>query len=193
MKSIKLTLALLLAAGTLFVSCKKEAETTTEATATTSKTIAKAETASFNIEGMSCAIGCAKVIETKLAGLEGVQKATVDFDKKTATVEYDAAVQTPEKLVEIVEAVADGQYKVSNVKSSADKAMLYQDKQDQEKPTKKSRKAKKSADAASTSTVTPTVVKEGEARGGAESSGAKKGGCCAGKKACADKKEAGVL
>ncbi|WP_300564914.1 heavy-metal-associated domain-containing protein [Flavobacterium sp.] len=185
MKSIKLTLALLLAAGTLFVSCKKETVATTEGTVATSKAIAKAETTSFNIEGMTCAMGCAKTIETKLAGLEGVQKATVDFDKKTATVEYDAAVQTPEKLVEVVEAVADGQYKVSNVKSSADKAMLYQEKQDQEKPTKKSKRAKKTADAASTATATPAV--------GCAKDGEKKGGCCAGKKACADKKEAGVL
>jgi len=182
MKSIKLTLALLLTAGTLFVSCKKDGEVSkTEETKATSAPIANAETTSFNIEGMTCAMGCAKMIENKLTELEGVQKATVDFEKKTATVEYDAAVQTPEKLAEVVEAVADGKtYKVANVKSSADKAMLYQDKQDQDKDKKSKRKSKKSADAASAATVTPT--------------GEKKAGCCAGKKACSsDKKEAGIL
>jgi len=30
---------------------------------------------------MTCAIGCAKTIETKLAKMDGVQKATVDFEK----------------------------------------------------------------------------------------------------------------
>ncbi len=47
------------------------------------------QTASFTIDGMSCAVGCAKTIEKKLAGLDGVQDAKVDFDKKTATVSYD--------------------------------------------------------------------------------------------------------
>lgn len=180
MKNIKLSVLALVIAGITLVSCKKETAETANAgvaNTTASKDVAKAETASFNIEGMTCAMGCAKVIETKLAGLDGVQKATVDFDKKTATIEYDAAVQTPEKLVETVEAVADGKtYKVSNVKSSADKAMLYQEKQDQEKDKKQVKKSKKSADAATT-TETP----------------AKKGGCCAGKKACSEKKEAGIL
>jgi periplasmic mercuric ion binding protein len=112
----------------LFLSCKKETPSTTiETKGSVSSVVAKAETTTFNIEGMKCAMGCAKVIENKLASLEGVQKATVDFDKKTATIQYDAAKQTPEKLVETVEAVAGGDtYKVSNVKSSADKAMLYQ-------------------------------------------------------------------
>lgn len=174
MKSIKVTLALLLAVGTVFVSCKKETEVKAEQTAVAKKPIANTETTSFNIEGMTCAIGCAKTIETKLNGLDGVQKATVDFDKKTATIEYDATVQTPEKLATFVESVADGKtYKVSNVKSSADKAMLYQENPTQEKPKKK---AKKTADEASASAKTE-----------------KKAGCCAGKKACTEKKEPGVM
>lgn len=74
----------------------------------------KPETASFKIEGMTCAMGCAKTIESKLSQLDGVQKATVDFDKKEATVDFDAAVLTPEKLTKTVEATGDGEtYKVS--------------------------------------------------------------------------------
>lgn len=187
MKSIKLTLVLLVATGTIFVSCKNESnDIKTENKVASSIVAAKAERTTFNIEGMTCAMGCAKTIETKLSSLEGVQKATVDFEKKTATVEYDVAKQSPEKIVEVVEAVADGQtYKVSNVKSSADKAMLYQEKQDQEKQdqekdkkaVKKSKKDKKVADevAASTTSSTP---KEGE----------KKAGCCAVKKSCSAEK-----
>jgi len=75
------------------------------------------ETASFNIEGMTCAMGCAKTIEKELSGLEGVQEATVDFENKTATVAFDSTKQTPESLTKVVEAAADGQtYKVSNIK-----------------------------------------------------------------------------
>ncbi|WP_295338150.1 heavy-metal-associated domain-containing protein [Flavobacterium sp.] len=109
-------------ASSLLFSCKDTAakpaaaDTETEVTATAEKTkavAAKPETASFKIDGMTCAMGCAKTIEKKLAGMDGVQKATVDFDKKEATVEFDAAVLTPEKLYTTVEGAADGNtYKV---------------------------------------------------------------------------------
>ena len=116
-------------AGTLFISCKKnqteQAKVTTESTTATKEIVAevKPETASFSIDGMTCAIGCAKTIQEKLAGMDGVQNATVDFDKKTATVAFDATKQTPAKLVEAVEGAADGKtYKVSNLKTSGEKS-----------------------------------------------------------------------
>lgn len=173
MKNIKLSILALVVAGITLVSCKKEesasADNASAQTETTtksdSKTVAKAETTTFNIEGMTCAMGCAKTIENKLAGLDGVQKATVDFEKKTATVEYDAAVQTPEKLVETVEAVADGKtYKVSNVKNTADKAMNYQEPKQEKKKTTATKGASKT-------TEVSTATK-------------KKEGCCASKKSC---------
>nr|WP_315132656.1 heavy metal-associated domain-containing protein [uncultured Flavobacterium sp.] len=119
------TLAL---ASLLFVGCKeKTAEPVAVAVAETEtaapkvkKEIAAAnvQTASFTVEGMTCAVGCAKTIEEELSGLDGVQKATVDFDKKLATVTFDKTVQTPEKLTEVVQATGDGKtYKVSNMKS----------------------------------------------------------------------------
>ncbi|MCF6128502.1 cation transporter [Flavobacterium sp. AS60] len=78
----------------------------------------KPETASFKIEGMTCAMGCAKTIESKLSQLDGVKKATVDFDKKEATVDFDAAVLSPEKLTKTVEATGDGEtYKVSGMQT----------------------------------------------------------------------------
>ena len=105
----------------LFLSCKKtEVEIAAESGVAKKEVIAKVipETATFNIEGMTCAIGCAKTIEEKLAAMEGVQKATVDFDKKTATVEFDATKQTTNRLLEAIETTGDGKtYKVSNMKS----------------------------------------------------------------------------
>lgn len=159
----------------LFISCKETAsepkkEASTETVEPTKEVTAavKPETATFNIEGMTCAMGCAKTIEKELAAMDGVQSATVDFDKKTATVEFDATKQTPEKLVETVEATADGKtYKVSNLKSSGNRAMVFS--QDQEKQ-KKAAAAKKG--------------KTTEA----------KSGCCAGKKHCsADEKKASAM
>ncbi|MEN3323951.1 heavy metal-associated domain-containing protein [Mariniflexile soesokkakense] len=77
-------------------------------------TYAKAE---FTIDGMTCAMGCAKTIENKIAKMDGVKYATVDFDKKLAMVEYDEAKVTPALLEKTVTKVSDT-YKVSNMKSA---------------------------------------------------------------------------
>jgi copper chaperone CopZ len=70
----------------------------------------------FQIEGMSCAVGCAKTIEEDISKMDGVQKSSVDFDKKTAIIEFDADKIKAEDLVKKAEAAADGvTYKVSNL------------------------------------------------------------------------------
>ena len=110
-------------ASSLLFSCKDTANKTATGnneTAAKNEVIAvvKPETASFKIDGMTCAIGCARTIQQKLSKMNGVQKATVDFDKKEATVEYDAAVLTSEKLTKAVETTGDGEtYKVSEMKT----------------------------------------------------------------------------
>ncbi|AWH84743.1 hypothetical protein HYN59_06235 [Flavobacterium album] len=165
------TLSLIALSAVLFVSCKDASKDgnvegtekdSTAADSTMSKeTAANLETTSFKIDGMTCPEGCAKTIEKKLAGLDGVENAKVDFEKKTATVSFDAAKQTPEKLVETVEKIADGAYKVSDVKSSGDKAFYsVQQEKEKKKDTKKDKKAK------------GKTAKEG--------CGEKKGGCCSG-------------
>lgn len=105
--------------ATLVTSCKKEVAA--DATAKTeTKVIAEAKKpakATLTVEGMTCAIGCAKTIEEDLSKMEGVQKAIVDFDTKIATIDYDAAVLTPDNLVKTVTSAADGKtYSVSSVK-----------------------------------------------------------------------------
>ena len=125
MKITKTILALAFV-SLLTVSCKKAADTTEataeKATETPKKEVVIAaqnvQTASFEIEGMTCAIGCAKTIEEELSGLEGVQKATVDFDSKKATVVFDKSIQNQDNLTKVVEATADGKtYKVVLPKS----------------------------------------------------------------------------
>lgn len=112
--------------STLFLSCKDTASNSTPSTLKETSVevqkgnsiAVKPETANFKIEGMTCAMGCAKTIETKLSKMDGVQKAAVDFDKKEATVEFDASVLTPEKLTEVVEKNGDGAtYKVIEMKT----------------------------------------------------------------------------
>lgn len=120
----KILLSLTLACF-LFVSCKEKPQeiVVVSAKATTVQKVKKEivaanlQTASFTIEGMTCEMGCAKTIEQELSGLDGVQKATVDFEKKLGTVTFDKTMQTPEKLSKVVEATADGKtYTVSSTK-----------------------------------------------------------------------------
>jgi len=124
MTSLKNILVVLFIA-VAFSSCKNEAqpEIKTIATATegndTKKqlnpnaTYAKAE---FTIEGMTCQIGCANTIQKKLAKMEGVKSAKVDFEKKLAMVEFDDAKQTTVTIEETVANVADV-YKVKDMKT----------------------------------------------------------------------------
>ena len=90
--------------STLLIGCKKDE--------------VNAKTVTFHIEGMTCAMGCAKTIEKKLTNTEGVQKATIDFDKKEGTVSFDPSVLTKEDISKSVEATGDGKtYKVSDAKT----------------------------------------------------------------------------
>ena len=175
-------------AAVMMASCKDTSkdgniETPAEGTVTDStqvkETAANLETTSFMIDGMTCPQGCAKVIENKLAGMDGVENAKVDFDSKTATISFDASKQSPEKFVETVEHIADGAYKVSGVKYSGDKACLDLDQEKEKKAAdKKEKKAdKKSKDAKHGCCSADSKTAE------------KKGGCCS-----ADKKtEKGTL
>ena len=125
MKSFKNILALAVVMVFAF-SCKNEAQpevvTSPNSETTTTTEVAKLDPnanyakAEFTIEGMTCAMGCAKTIEKKMAKMEGVKSATVDFDKKLAMVEYDDAKVTPESLENTVTSVAD-QYSVKDMKT----------------------------------------------------------------------------
>lgn len=110
----------------LFVGCKEKtsepisASTTETNTPKVKKEIAAAnlQEASFKIDGMTCAIGCAKTIEEELNGLDGVKAAKVDFEKKSASISFDKTILTPKIITKVVQATGDGKtYKVSNMKS----------------------------------------------------------------------------
>ena len=125
MKIVKQTL-LTLTFALVAISCKNDKVVKTEETATTEtetstnakEIAANPKTASFEIEGMTCEIGCANLIEGKLNKLDGVTEAKVDFETKTATVTYNADKLNQKKLTKTVESVAGGDlYKVSKVKS----------------------------------------------------------------------------
>ena len=122
MKNFKLTLVILLICVAVW-SCKNETEPeikiikTSESLINTKmdndKILSKAE---FNIEGMTCAIGCAKTIEKKLAKMDGVKYAKVDFEKKLAQVEYDESIVNTVSLENTVTKASDS-YSVNDMKT----------------------------------------------------------------------------
>lgn len=78
---------------------------------------AKQETATLAISGMTCEIGCAKTIASKLSKKEGVVTAAVVFKDSIATITYDANKLNTNDLITFVNGIADGKtYKASEVK-----------------------------------------------------------------------------
>lgn len=65
--------------------------------------------ASFKISGMTCELGCAKTIASKLSKKEGVIDAKVVFADSIATVKYDASKIDKAGIASFIEGVADGE------------------------------------------------------------------------------------
>jgi Cu+-exporting ATPase len=123
MKTVK-TICLVALFTMAFTSCKNDVKPEVKTVAMDqSKEVASNELdpnanytkVEFGIEGMTCKMGCANTIEKKMAKMEGVKSAKVDFDKQLAMVEYDDAKVTPQSLEEAVAKVGDV-YKVKDMK-----------------------------------------------------------------------------
>ncbi len=111
------TLATLLLVGCKDAASKPEKSETAKTEKREIAAASNPETATFKIEGMTCAMGCAKTIEEKLTDMEGVQKATVNFETKTAIVNFDLDKLKSNDLTKAVEGCADGKtYKVKEIK-----------------------------------------------------------------------------
>ena len=69
----------------------------------------------IDIQGMTCEIGCARTIQSRLSKKEGVKLAEVNFSEKKGLVEYDAQIISEKEIIATVEKIADGDlYKVTN-------------------------------------------------------------------------------
>ena len=100
MNTLRNIVALVMVA-VMVVACKNESQpevktVTTEVTAKAEKVLDPDATfikSEFTIDGMTCEIGCAKLIERNINKMDGVKTVKVDFDRKLAMVEYDEAMQ----------------------------------------------------------------------------------------------------
>lgn len=75
--------------------------------------------ADLSVEGMTCEMMCGGAIKKALAKVPGVSSTEIKFTEGEtadhAIVTYDAAVVTDADIVKAVEAIHEGQYKVSAV------------------------------------------------------------------------------
>ena len=62
---------------------------TTAQSADVTQEVVKNSIMAMGIEGMTCAMGCARAIETELKNVDGVSSAVVDFESATASVEFN--------------------------------------------------------------------------------------------------------
>lgn len=67
-----------------------------------------------DIEGMTCEIGCARTIQSKLSKLDGVTYSKVDFESKKGQFTFDANIVSKDEIAKKIDGLAGGDlYSVS--------------------------------------------------------------------------------
>ncbi len=107
---------------TLFLSCKDDKTKTIQKTEIPDKISkkhdVKLEKMEFHIKGMTCEIGCARLIQSKLIKTKGITVAKVSFKDSIGMVEFDSNLLSHSDINNVVEKIADGTlYKVSHNKT----------------------------------------------------------------------------
>lgn len=99
------------------VSCKEASKDANKVVKTTNtENLKKIE---VGIEGMTCEIGCAKTIESKLSKTEGISSVAISFEDKLGKIVYDESVISKEEISKKIEAIAGGEtYKVVSLKDA---------------------------------------------------------------------------
>ena len=99
----KIHLALILCLSIVLFSCKKEE---------------KIQYAEIKIEGMTCELGCAKLIESNVRKLEGIKSSEVSFEYKIGQFKYDSNKTSVDDIEKTINGIAGGKlYKVIEIKT----------------------------------------------------------------------------
>ena len=88
---------------------------TTAQSADVTQEVVKNSIMAMGIEGMTCAMGCARAIETELKNVDGVSNAVVDFDSATASIEFNPGLVSEAGLLAFVNDYKDGSYKATTM------------------------------------------------------------------------------
>lgn len=114
MKIQKIILSVVLASSML-LACKTE---TKKIENTIVQTNPNPKKVAFTISGMTCEIGCAKTIQSKLSKKAGISNAQVIFKDSMGVVEFDANQISATEIETFVNGIAGGDlYKVKDLKA----------------------------------------------------------------------------
>ena len=106
-----------LIAVVFFISCGQA--TPNAPAVTTSSTVVDGNNMTevkLSISGMTCAAGCGGKIQKELQALDGVTATNLDFveerEENVVTVNFDPQKITEQRMQDVVNTIADGQYHV---------------------------------------------------------------------------------
>ena len=102
----------------ILFSCKEEVKKTTPASKDTTEQIAaNLKSIEVEIEGMTCEIGCARLIQSKLSKVEGVTYTKVSFESGKGQFTFDSNKLSDEDISKKIASIAGGDlYSVVNSK-----------------------------------------------------------------------------
>lgn len=103
MKKVMLILMITLSAISCNETAKKEVKDTAKQEAA-----AVYKSLEVEIEGMTCEIGCARLIESKLSKVDGVTFSKVEFEAKKGQFTYDTNKLTKDDIVRKINGIAGG-------------------------------------------------------------------------------------
>jgi len=111
MKQIKIVVALAVAASLTACNTEQSTEVNTEEnTAVELVAVTPNASSTFDVEGMTCEMGCKAAIEKHLSKTAGIAKCAVDFENALAVVEYDNTIITEEQIIAEIGEVANHAY-----------------------------------------------------------------------------------
>ena len=102
----------LVASVTVFTACSDSSTAPKEAI--TEIAIENVKAKDFEIEGMTCAMGCAATIQKTVADLHGVANSKVDYESGKAHFEFDETLVSEKEIIAAIQGVAEGQYFVKD-------------------------------------------------------------------------------
>ena len=106
---MKKVLSILIIACALFSCNKTKKETGIEKSEISQQEIAaNLKSIEVEIEGMTCEIGCARTIQSKLSKVEGVTYSKVNFEAKKGQFTYDANKLSKQDLINKINGIAGG-------------------------------------------------------------------------------------
>lgn len=104
MKLIKFVFIALISIS--IMSCKESSEK--KSVSSEVELPAKISSIKIDIKGMTCEIGCAKTIESKISKIDGVTESKVNFEDKKGEFIFDANKTSEQEIISTINNLIDG-------------------------------------------------------------------------------------